>query len=133
MRLSKKDKHFISLALVLASMSTCNKRTRHGCVIVKAGTPIAVGINFLRNDPHMFQFCLDDAFLENVSTHAEEAALKAIDYQANNCTAYIARINSSGHQAMSRPCAHCMEKLKAAGVNKICYTEYDKSTIERLQ
>ena len=128
--LSNKDRERIKLAQKLASMSESNTRTRHGCVIVKAGNVIAVGVNQYRNDPNLFDFTLDNT--DYISVHAEEACLKALSHQARNCTAYIARLNSASKTSMSRPCNRCMRQLKAAGIDKLVYTTYTGVEIERI-
>ena len=130
MWLSDSDKKHLKQALDLALMSECNPRTRHGCVIVKSGNPVAVGINSIRNNPRQFSFKFEDK--RAISVHAEEACLRALNHRADGCTAYIARANSSGDPAMSRPCQRCMLALKRAGVNKICYTTSSRPKIERI-
>lgn len=123
--ISDSDKKRIHQAALLASLSECNPRTRHGCLIVKAGHTIAVGVNCIRNDPKQFAFEFKDT--TGISIHAEEACLRALNWRAHGCTAYIARLNSTDNLTMSRPCKRCMKKLKLAGVNKICYTTYNGS------
>lgn len=131
MKMSNKDKHYIMQAMNLAKMSECTKRTRHGCIIVKSGNPIAVGINCIRNDPKQFAFSFADT--SGISVHAEEACLKAISNRAEGCTAYVVRVKSDDSMTMSRPCRRCMSKLKAAGVDKIYYSNYEGSvSMERI-
>jgi tRNA(Arg) A34 adenosine deaminase TadA len=128
--LSNRDQERIKLAQRLASMSESNTRTRHGCIIVKAGNVIAAGVNQYRNNPNLFDFTLDNT--DCISVHAEEACLKALSYQARHCTAYIARLNSADMTAMSRPCDRCMRQLKDAGIDKLVYTTYTGVEIERI-
>lgn len=130
MDLSEADRKHLRQAMNLALMSECNPRTRHGCVIVKSGNPIAVGINSIRNDPRQFSFQFDDK--SAISVHAEEACLRALGWRADGCTAYVARLNASGLSSMSRPCPRCMDALIQAGVKKICYTTSSRPKIERI-
>lgn len=110
---SKADTSMLNRALNLASVSTC--RMKHGAVLVLAGRVVAVGVNRNRNQPY-------NVYPEgSFSTHAEMAALRAVDYQAKGMKMYIARLAKAG-PSLSRPCADCYKALLLAGVKEIIYT-----------
>lgn len=97
----------------IAMTSTCSQR--HGAVIVKGGSVIAVGVNRMQNDPKTVK--------SNFSTHAEIAALRSCsDVDLKNATVYIARVNRAGRPMLSAPCHDCACALLVRGVKKIIYT-----------
>lgn len=99
--------------MTIATTSTCSQK--HGAIIVKGGSVIAVGVNRMRNDPKTVE--------SNFSTHAEIAALRSCsDVDLKNATVYIARVNRAGKPMLSAPCEDCASALLARGVKKIVYT-----------
>jgi deoxycytidylate deaminase len=99
----------------IASTSTANNK--HGCVIVKGGSVQSVGVNSNRNHPTIVSHPKTDS-----SVHAEVAALKALDFDAEDCIAYIARVNNRDDAMMSKPCDRCMNELIAAGIKRVVWT-----------
>lgn len=88
---------------------------RHGAIITLGGAPQAFGINKRTNDPY---FNKNSHWL---SEHAEMAALRRCK-RTKGATLYIARINKTGEERMSRPCPKCMKLVIKAGIKKIVYT-----------
>lgn len=104
----------------LAATSECNQK--HGAIIIRGGRVLATAINRTRNNPNNVADPKTQA-----AYHAEVAALMACpDVDLKNATIYVARVNNSGEQMMSKPCVNCQAALKARGVKKIFYT-IDKS------
>lgn len=44
------------------------------------------------------------------------------DVDLKNATIYVARVNNSGEQMMSKPCINCQEALRARGIKKVFFT-----------
>jgi deoxycytidylate deaminase len=88
---------------------------RHGAIITLGGAPQACGINKRTNDPY---FNKNSHWL---SEHAEMAALRRCK-RTQGAVIYIARINKTGEERMSRPCHKCMKLLRSAGIKKMVYT-----------
>lgn len=114
--LSVKDRKRLEQAKKIAATSTCTYK--HGCVAVSGGRVIAVGVNNYRNSPEVFDHIPHVAR----STHAEMAALRALNGVAQGSTFYVARVNRRGEERMSKPCNNCQIALKAAGVKRVVYT-----------
>lgn len=114
--LSVKDKARLNQAKNIAATSDCTHQ--HGCVAVKGGRTVGVGVNAYRNARSLFDIIPDEAR----SIHAEEACLRAVGSNARGATLYIARVNRFGEEMMSRPCARCMKQIKESGVKRIVYT-----------
>ena len=113
--LSNKEKVFLNRAKKLAATSEC--RIKHGCIIVKGGSVVAVSTNKYRNNPDSMSDPNADS-----SYHAEIAALKKVKGGLTGAVAYIARVNNFGAPRMSRPCQRCMVALKEAGVKRVIFT-----------
>jgi len=119
----------LNLALRVAETSEVNQK--HGAVIVKGGSVLALGVNTYTNDPKVFPV---DYFNESknsllrpnpeaISVHAEIAAIKRCKPETlAGATIYIARISAGGSVGYSAPCDACAEALIQAGVKKIIYT-----------
>ena len=114
--LSSKDKARLKQAKNIASTSDCDKM--HGAVAEGGGRVIGVGVNSYRNSRHIYEEIPRDAR----STHAEMACLRAIGGDARGATFYVARVNRSGEERMSKPCSYCQTHLIAAGVKRVVYT-----------
>ena len=58
--------------------------------------------------------------------HAEVAALIGTSkFNLVNATIYVARITRSGLVSMAMPCEDCQEFLRAVGVRRAVYTDYN--------
>ena len=98
-------------------MSEC--RNRHGAIITMGGRIMAVGVNSERNNPRI-GYEIDPV---DLSTHAEIAALRALNGQAKGAKVYIARWRHRSNEiGLSRPCENCYNALVDAGVKEIIYT-----------
>lgn len=125
--LSKKDRAYLRVAVALAKTSQCNDK--HGAVIVAGGRVIATGVNHKRNDPDRVS---DFDKLYGLSTHAEHAALKLINYFVqHNATIYVARVNKQGKEMFSRPCNSCYKLLVEYGIKKVVYTTHENPNHSR--
>ena len=113
--LSKKDRSFLALAVKIAEQSSCD--TRHGAVIVKGGSVLAVGWNKNKNHPTVF----GEGSILCASVHAEMDALSKVS-DAKGATMYIARLNKRGVPMMSKPCESCSEGLDRAGIRRVVHT-----------
>lgn len=113
--LSNRDQSRLNQAARVAENSTCKKR--HGAVVVRGGSVLSVGVNRYRSDRDYSFLSLDD-----ISYHAEEAALRGLGEAARGATLYVARIAANGDHTMSKPCDSCYKLCKELGIKKIVYT-----------
>lgn len=122
--LSNRERQFLSLAVKMAHTSEATKQ--HGCVIVKNGSVLALGVNKWRSR----EFFLDElsSYSQNATIHAEMDALSRTK-NAEGAIVYIARLGNKGDLRYSRPCNDCFLKLKAAGVKSVVYTNDKTSSI----
>lgn len=115
--LSRKQRSFLDIAVRMAESSEVS--FRHGAVIVRGGSVLSVGVNKWKN-----VFPLDipcPEYNPNISIHAEVDALSRCA-DPRGATIYIARVNKSGKERMSRPCIDCEKALIKAGIKKVIYT-----------
>lgn len=125
-RVSNRDMAFMRRALSLAETST--ERQKHGCIVVKSGRVIGVGVNTFRNHPSVVDAPNDDS-----SYHAEYNALRGLD--ARGAVVYIGRMAKTGKR-LSQPCAKCTVDLVTAGVKRIVWSTndgYDSKTVKHYQ
>lgn len=75
-----------------------------------------------------------DKRLKYFSTvHAEINAINMLKNKKNkNLDILIIRINSNGTLQMSKPCSHCICKLKKNGIRKVYYSNNNKIICEDL-
>jgi tRNA(Arg) A34 adenosine deaminase TadA len=112
--LSRRQHHWLDLAMKIAMDSTC--RMRHGAVIVRGNSVLAVGTNKFRNHPATikeYQHC---------SVHAEVVALRRVGSSPAACDVYVARVSRTGEPRLSRPCDACWGVLMRSGVHRVVYT-----------
>lgn len=118
-RLSKTQKGYLKLALKLAE--TSEVPNRHGCVVTRGGSVLAMGVNKVRNPQFIIDSSSTNTYNGNLTVHAEVDALSRIE-DASNCTVYVARISKTGVPMFSRPCEHCERLLNDLGVKRVVYT-----------
>lgn len=114
MYLSRRQHQWLDLAAKIAMDSTC--RMKHGAVIVRGSSVLAVGTNKFRNHPATikdYRYC---------SVHAEVAALRRVGSQAADTDLYVARVTPHGEHRLSRPCGACWGALVRSGVHRVVYT-----------
>jgi tRNA(Arg) A34 adenosine deaminase TadA len=114
MTLSRRQHQWLDLAAKIAMDSTC--RMKHGAVIVRGSSVLAVGTNKFRNHPATikdYQHC---------SVHAEVVALRRVGSQASHTDLYVARVSRHGEHRLSRPCGTCWGALVRSGVHRVVYT-----------
>jgi pyrimidine deaminase RibD-like protein len=114
--LSNRDKAWLKRALNLAATSTANKR--HGCVIIRGGNVVGVGVNKYINKP----FFTSQEHMNRCSIHAEVAAIRNAKGNVRGATVYVARINNQGEPKFSQPCANCQAVLDEYGVRRAVWT-----------
>jgi tRNA(Arg) A34 adenosine deaminase TadA len=122
--LSNRDRARLEQAKRIASTSSCGKK--HGAVAVKGGRVVGVGVNSYQNDESLFEI-----LPYNLSTHAEQACLRAIGNNARGATIYVARVSRTGEERMSKPCSACQKALKLAGVRRVVYTIESELTFDQ--
>lgn len=118
-KLSNRDKGWLRQATQLAKTSTYSYR--HGAVITKGGRLLSSGVNSERNDPRMFA----EFSKENLSEHAEMAALRQLGGEARGAKIYVSRWmwkQGEDKTGLSRPCNNCYQALVKAGIKEIIYT-----------
>lgn len=116
--LSRKQRSFLDIAVRMAESSDVS--TRHGAVVVRGGSVLAVGVNKWKNFYPPVSV-INSEYNPNISIHAEVDALSRCS-DARGATIYIARVNKKGDERMSRPCIDCEKTLIEAGVKKVIYT-----------
>lgn len=102
---------FFRLARNVSRLS--DNRFRMGCVIVKNGSPVAVGYN--RNKTH--------PKAPRKSLHAEMVAVHCCgNTRLKGSSIFVYRENKNNMPAMAKPCKHCMEILKKLKFKWIFYS-----------
>lgn len=114
--ISKRDIKYLSLATKVAEASAM--RHKHGAVVVRGNSVLAVGVNKFRNHPDIIE---EHKILRCCSIHAEVDALSRTSVP-KHATIYVARVNKAGKQMFSRPCNNCYNAIVDAGIDKIIYT-----------
>lgn len=119
--LSRSQRKMLDLAKKVAETSPYNSPAkRHGAVITRGGSVLAVGVNKSRN----FDIPPTVEYNKFLSIHAEMDALSRTP-NPRGAVIYIARVNVNGQPMYSRPCKSCAEALDAAGVKRVIYTVPD--------
>lgn len=86
-----------------------------GAIVVKSGKMLSSAHNL---------GCIEHVTIPNLhSKHAERRALKPFKSNYTGATLYVAREGKS----MSRPCSKCMVLIKAAGIRKVVYFDWDSN------
>ena len=106
---------WLEIATSLAKLS--QGRSRHGCVVTRAGNILGSGYN--KSRVHNVWVVWTDR--SNCTTHAEANALARIP-DARGATLYVARVNKNGKKVMSKPCDECDRIIKARGIKRVVYT-----------
>ena len=112
------DGYFMSIARVVASRSTCDRKLV-GAVVVREKTILSTGYNgSIRGLPH----CSDVGhLLENdhcvATIHAEANAI--IQAAMNGV-----RIDGATLYVTASPCWSCFKMIANAGLKKVCYGEF---------
>lgn len=105
------DSYFISIALLAAKRSSCN-RLHVGCILVKNNRILATGYNgFLKGAPHISRVVNNH---EQFTVHAEQNAI---------CDSANRGISLEGSCAYIThcPCLTCFKLLIASGVSEVKY------------
>ncbi|MEV2236416.1 deaminase [Streptomyces phaeochromogenes] len=92
-------------------LSRC--RYKVGAVLVMGSRVLAMSPNRQRNNPTVDY--------RHATFHAEEYVLRRTPRSAGTII-YVARLDSSGNQALAKPCPRCEEALREAGVKRAYYT-----------
>jgi tRNA(Arg) A34 adenosine deaminase TadA len=103
---------WMNLAIEVARANP-NTRHKHGAILVKAGSVLAVGLNTEREGGFP-------------SRHAEWHAVR--EHLDDRATLYVARITRGGEIAYSKPCKDCQRTLRLyTKVKEVFYTQCDGS------
>jgi deoxycytidylate deaminase len=122
--ITARDKWGFDLALKAADLSDC--RYRMAAVILgKGGKVLGIGHNMLKTHPQHRNY---PSWV--VSVHAEAASIIRSRCDIRGATMYIARIG--GRNGTSKPCPHCYEYIKLAGIKTIVYQGDTGITKERI-
>ena len=105
----------LNLAKKIAEANDFNEKWMLGCVIVKGGSVLSVGMNKPKNDPAYIDF-------EHCSIHAEVDALKKLTKPAKGCVMYVARYCKGGDTGLAKPCSRCALEIRNSGVKRVVYT-----------
>jgi deoxycytidylate deaminase len=115
--LSNRQRSYLDIAVRLAESSDAS--FKHGAVIVRGGSVLAVGVNKWKNRD--LPPTPPDVYNPDITVHAEIDALSRVK-DARGTTVYIARVTRSGDERFSRPCNRCEKALIEAGVKRVVYT-----------
>lgn len=99
------------------AMDSDHHKAKVGCVIVKKNRLIAYGTNSLKTHPKVANPWR--------TLHAEVRALLFSKLDLEGCIAYVYRELKDGTLGMAKPCAHCHDALKRAGIKKVYYTSQE--------
>ena len=85
------------------------------CIITKKNRIISLGVNKRRTHPK--------SLTRYNFIHAELAAVLGVSRETlKGTTAYVYRERKDGTIASSKPCPHCEQVLREAGIKKVYYT-----------
>lgn len=123
--MKEKEKYaHMRAAHVYADLSYC-KRKQVGCLIVKNGTPIAIGYNGTPSGEE--NVCEEGNGLTKPNViHAEDNALRKLTRSNENSIDADVFITAS-------PCIRCAEKLSDARVRKVYYAEIYNNHVEGIE
>lgn len=108
-------------AFVYADNSYCHRK-KVGCVIVKDGTPIAIGWNGTPSGED--NECEEGGVSKTNIIHAEDNALRKLIRSHESSIGAVVFVTAA-------PCIRCAEKLADARVSKVYYAEiYHGATFE---
>ena len=120
---SKTEAALFARALQAASVSTV--RCRHGALVARGRSVLAVGVNVA------FQ-CRK---LEGWSRHAEIAALVACERVCGSLrglTLVSARMGGDGLAAISKPCGACQRAIESAGIERVIYHDGAAIVVDKI-
>lgn len=106
----------LDYAIKIAEANEDYPKWKLGCVIKKGGAVQSVGWSIWKYDP-MF---IDNHC--NCSVHAEIHALRQMNYNARNCTMFVARVLRGGGIGMAKPCANCQLIIIDSGIKRVTFT-----------
>ena len=66
---------------------------------------------------------------EHLSIHAEMDAMKKLRNNKKKLNLLVVRFSNSGKLCQSKPCHHCIEKLKTLNLKKVYYSQEDESIV----
>ena len=108
--LSKKWKSYVAAARTVAESSNCNVRKSMAALVIRGGKILAAAPNMKNH---------------RGSIHAEANALARMTYQKRRpkgATVFVARFRQDGSFGNAKPCANCIEFLKAHRVKDVVWT-----------
>lgn len=109
---------FLKLLQKLQTYST-HPVHKMSCVIANKNRVVSIGFNKYKTHTKSKN--------THPYIHAELAAILDNKFaDLNGCTAYVYREHKNGTPAISKPCNHCMQMLKIAGIKKVWYNNGDK-------
>ena len=117
MKISNKDRSFLNAALKLSNESTF-PIYRMGCIIVRSGAVISLGIN--RKSPGI----LKNPNYKDEGIHCELDSIISVDpkkFKGSIC--YVAGQSKCGNLIKSAPCKICEPVLRSLGVKRCYYFE----------
>ncbi len=118
--LSRSQRKFLDLAMRMAEAS--DGIHKHGAVVVRSGSVLAMGMNKWRNRD--LPPTPADEYNPHITVHAEIDALSRVA-DPRGVTVYVARVNRAGDEKYSRPCQRCEKALIKLGVKRVVYTVGD--------
>jgi|688.fasta_scaffold1962911_1 hypothetical protein len=103
------SKKFFSILQVLIEASTFSTRIhKHACAILKGGKIIDISNNNIKN---------------RVVNHAEQNLLyKNKDMPLQHCILFVIRVVKGDQLADSKPCFHCVQNIRKAGIKKVVFS-----------
>lgn len=135
--MTNKQKRFFNIAREVSLLSDF-KRARIGAVVVEGNRIISTGHNSTRTSMLQEKYNHYRHFEDGVEcipkVHAEVDALKSIynnrSINWSKVTLYVYREHRNGTISCAKPCEACTAFIRALGIKKICYTDWDGSFVE---
>lgn len=111
--MSRRHRRWVRVALSLAKSSN-HPTHRMSAIVVRGGNVVSKAFNVVKS-PHTL----------NLPNHAEARALRNKG-SFEGSTIYIVRNNCR----MSKPCPHCLAKIREAGIAKVIYFDWSGNMVQ---
>jgi len=97
-------------------------------ILWRKKSPIRIGVNSKKTHPAARrQYSCGPRFVHHL--HAEMHALLNTDTTKNDVLE-VMRWTKDGQRTMSKPCEHCMKVIRASGIKRVRYTDWDGTWTE---
>jgi deoxycytidylate deaminase len=123
----------ISQSIINKAVEECKKslhHQKHGAVIFKGKRIYSTGFN----EPSRSVKSLNPTAAKwKTSIHAEVAAIINAKRDISGLDILVIRMSNKNQFMLSKPCKHCQDYLKYAGIRNIYYSTIEYPFMEKLQ